>query len=277
MTEQYPNKPGAVDKYTNRQEFEPVQLEKFICIDVDRCVLKTTTFFEKNIIKTLRALANEQCGSDKVAFQRRSKVLETLQKDQAENVGMAFDFMAVYNERIDEVHRVTAETMAERIVASMSKDGKIMQDHIDAILADGALELIEAVHEMPDTQWAFLTSGGETTQWVKLNVLSYIIQQELGIVPRAQIITTEHKARDIDTLWRGDNNEGFCIPGTIAGVDSKVAQTIIILDDKGKNLIASNMQGITPLLIQNPERDDKVSGAINLHEALERIKNIDKQ
>lgn len=251
----------------------PVEVERFICVDVDRTVLKTTTLFTDYIVPALRAIAEED-KTDNIERQNHHQIIDTLVRDMAENVGRSFDFLAVYNERTRGDIKLSTEALASSVVNSMCQDGKISEQAINGMLANKTIDVLIAIDNLPDSRWGFVTSGGEQTQTVKLLILEQILAQTAKLPLRAQIISTEHKTRDIDTVWRQANGL-FAIPEELTGKPEVFARSVIMIDDKPKNLVTEDTTNISTVLVEQLDMPDDGRERLPLSAVVERLNNID--
>lgn len=248
------------------------RVDLFVCIDVDRTVLKTTTLFSDYVEPVLGSLIAETRGDD----ERGRQVMDTLLRDMKENTGKSFDFLAAYNERVNDDERIDAARLAEKLIESISRNGKINQDDIDRLLAPGAIDVIREIDDLTKGQWGFITSGGQQTQELKTRLLENILVQAISIKPKFQIISTEHKARDIDTLWRLDDHS-FMVPRGLSEGETVVARHVVLIDDKAKNLAVENPSGITTILAEQLEMPDDGLARVKLSAVAQLIHNIDKK
>lgn len=209
----------------------------FTGLDLDRTVLRSTTFFTQYAIRHIKLYYSGD-HSEGVEDSIDELIAETIYAEQ-KNRGNAFDFVGYFNDAaaMRGHEGIDVYRLAEQIVdANRGKDEKILRGFIKDIIAEGALELIKALQEEEGGRWAFLTSGGEFTQTLKLAVVGIVIQDELGILARAQIISGESKAKDIVERWYDRSDDKFVVPpAMVDGLHVRV-DSVRVIDDKTKNI-----------------------------------------
>lgn len=252
-----------------------VELERFFCIDVDRTILKTTTLFNSYIEPALQAFARQQSQNEQQLSQRQ-QIISTLVRDLNENVGKSFDFLAAYDERVSASDRLSIDQLAERVVTMMKQDEEAKRRAVeDEILADGTLDLLAKIDQLPDSGWGFLTSGGIQTQGLKLRILEHLLARKHQLAFRAKILSTEHKTRDIDSIWR--HPEGyFVIPQDLSDDTEVRAKRVMVIDDKPRNLLADDMTNIATILVEQLDMADDGLDRLPLRSLIERVNDIDK-
>lgn len=213
--------------------FEQTILERFVCLDVDRTILKSTTFAEAYVYP---ALVQIYSADNYPAAPEAMRVIEAVQIEERRNRGRAFDYLAVYAEYMEQQGWQPARyTQVADVIIAQARDasGRISEQFIDDILVAGTLELIKTLQSR--TPWGFLTTGGQQTQRLKLTVIAAILQQELSITPRGMVIASEQKAEMINTVWRDPQVAGFRVPLELLE-PAQVARRVVMIDDKPKNL-----------------------------------------
>lgn len=208
----------------------------FTCLDLDRTILKSTTFFANYVIPHIKQYYADD-GSPEVPTEIEKAVGITIDKE-GRSRGMAFDFVGYFDERAKDAgyDELDIYSLARQIVdANRDKDGGIKDEFVKDILADGALELISALEEEEDGLWAFLTSGGQLTQTLKLEVVKIIIRERLGISTQARIVSTESKAKEVVEEWHDRSDDLFVVPADMVNGRHVRVEYVRIVDDKVKN------------------------------------------
>lgn len=228
-------------------------VERFVCLDVDRTILKSTTFVEEYVYPALVDLYGDEARG----------MLEAVQQEERANRGRAFDYLAVCGEYMAQLgHRAVAyEQVAQEILARASADyGRIPTLFIDDILVDGSLELVRLLDQAG--RWGFLTTGGQQTQSLKLFILDQILVQELGIHSQGMVVSTEQKADMMDKVWRDPESGLFTLPDELTGGTQLTARSLMMIDDKPKNLRheGDNIETVLVVAAESNNQDDEGYG-----------------
>lgn len=226
-----------------------LSIDCFIAVDVDRTTLRSNELFEQHIVPALYQIAEEQLAGDPEALNHRGQIIDTLVRDTVENIGKSFDFLTAYNQRIGSAYYLSHQQLAQQLIKRLSSGQRLDRSAIDSLLAVNALGVLEQIEQLVAGHWGFITSGGDATQNLKLVVLERILQQELNLPLRAQVVSTEHKARDIDTVWRQADGR-FLVPTELTAGRRVLADRVVMIDDKPKNLVADDQTNIITILVE---------------------------
>lgn len=210
----------------------------FTGLDLDRTILKSTTFFQKYAIPHI-GLYYPDDHNNELADDGIDRVIVDTIHTEKNSRGRAFDFVGYFNEQAAKRghEKLDVYRLAEQIVdANRAEDGGITDKFVDDILADGALDLISVLQDEEEGRWAFLTSGGEMTQTLKLAVVGIIVQERMGILARARIVSTESKAREAVDQWYDRSDGKFVVPADMVDDRHMRVDYVRIIDDKERNL-----------------------------------------
>lgn len=206
-------------------------VEDFYLLDVDRTILKSTTFVEAYVYPALVArYANSE---------HAQRMIEAVRAEERQNRGQAFDYLTVYAEYMkqhDHTQSLMYQQLGNEILQRVrSETGAIDASFVRDILVEGSIELIRLL--AAKKFWGFLTTGGPQTQQLKLMIIAAIVTQELGIVPRGLVIASEQKAHMIETVWYDAARQLFRIPEELSDAHvAMYARQVTMIDDKPKNL-----------------------------------------
>ena len=230
------------------------QLQTFTVLDLDRTILKSTTFFEKYVMPAIAAYYADLTDASVI-----SAIMAVITRREQQQRGQAFDFIAVFNEIASEknIPMLDSASLAEQLLkANVHEDGLFVED----IIADGGIELLQALDAEPRSAWGFYTTGGQQTQSLKLYVMRRLLEEHYVKPPlHWQIISSEHKADTIAREWHDEETGQFTIPEQLAGELTR-AEQIRVIDDKSVNTHVSAYNtasaGIKTFLVQRAESAD---------------------
>lgn len=206
-------------------------VDDFYLLDIDRTILKSTTFVEAYVYPALLSLYT---NSD-----HAQRIIEAVKIEERQNRGQAFDYLAVYAQYMEQHsggQELAYQDLAETILQRARDDrGVIGQACIQDILVEDSLRLVQVLNAK--SLWGYLTTGGSQTQQLKLTIVEAIVAQELHIRSRGMVIASEQKAHMIETVWYDEARELFRIPDELSDADTTVyARRVTMIDDKPKNL-----------------------------------------
>lgn len=231
---------------------QPEIIEHFVLLDVDRTILNSTTFVEDYVYGTLRS--HYIAAVPDVTEDAAQRVIDSVSQEERANRGKAFDYLAVYGEFMVARGAVlpTYQTIAREILTNnRGEDGRIRQEFIQRILVPGTLELIQAIDA--SAPWGFLTTGGQQTQRLKLEILAAILEQECRVRSLGLVLSSEQKAHMVETVWYDETLAAYHIPRDLSP-QPLAAQRITLIDDKPKNLMHT-ASTITTHLVHAAELD----------------------
>lgn len=254
-----------------RKERTTLRIDYFTAIDLDRTILNSGVFLEKFVEPGLEVLYHEY-GAQEVWLKC---MLDQLQHENTIQTGNAFDFIQYIDDKAREVGvpEISIGRLTNIILdTDRNETGLVRQEFIAQILAPGALELIAALNGEPNGLWGFLTTGGPLTQELKLGVVGRIIEQEIGVVPRVRIISTEQKARDIKG-WYSSEHGGFHIPRDMVDGRDVYSPNVRLIDDKQKNLsLDDTLNGRIQTFLAQKIGSQSEPGAMSLISITEKIR-----
>lgn len=223
-------------------------VEIFICVDVDRTVLRSMRFFKEYVVPVWYDIAFIH-GEDPQIVAAEHTLIDRIVLETSRGEGRAYDYMHTYFEAFPGKRSLTIDAIGERILDSLrDENGLLQESRIETILAENTVKTLQKLRNPPLTTWGFYTTGGDDTQHLKLYVINRILSEVAGLDSAGGITASEHKAKDIAS-WRGSDGS-FSIPKDVAGIPGVRANHVVLIDDKPKNFQGENLDNITTVLAQ---------------------------